>query len=359
MSGHDATIFAFPKGGISYNEPLYAAVERLGVTVREGVWSGSWLLREVRAGDLLHIHWPSFLYYDARSTRRTLVGLARFIVLLSWLRRRGVRIAWTAHNLYPHDGGRHVWAHRVARRFMVAVSSAIFAHGPSAAAIVGREFPGATGKLRLLPHGHWMGYYPDDISRAAARERLGIAAQDYVYAFVGTCKPYKNLEQLLRVFATVADGARLLVVGNFQSQQYLASIRELIASLPAARVQLEARFIDDAEMQVYLRAADSVMIPYREILTSGSAMLALGFARPVVVPRLGALVDLVDDSCGVLYDPDDPDGLRRAMAEIRGRSFDERAIQDRAREFRWEDAAQVVVDALGRPAGGVGQHARA
>lgn len=339
----EARIFAFPKTGISYNEPLYEAVEAFGVTVREGVWSGSWLLREMRAGDLMHVHWPSFLYYVPRARWRTLLGLLRFVTLLCILRARGVRVAWTAHNLYPHDGSGSLWMHRLARRFVVRIAEAVFVHGPSARRIVQDEFGVPPRKLRQIPHGHWIGYYPDTVSRKAARSHFGIASSRYVYAFVGTCKPYKNLEQLLRAFAVLPPGADLFIVGNFQSPDYLDHIRQLIATLGVNRVRLEPRFIEDDEVQMYLRAADAVVIPYREILTSGSAMLALSFGRPVVVPRLGALVDLVDASCGVFYDTNDTNGLVQALSEVRQRTYDEIRIQRHAGQFRWTDSAAELI----------------
>ena len=44
-------------------------------------------------------------------------------------------------------------------------------------------------------------------------------------------------------------------------------------------------FVPDGEVQHYLLAADAVVLPFKEILTSGSAMLALSFGRPVVAPH--------------------------------------------------------------------------
>ena len=43
---------------------------------------------------------------------------------------------------------------------------------------------------------------------------------------------------------------------------------------------------------MYLPATDLVVLPYRDILNSGSAVLALSFDRPVLVPRRGSLGDL-------------------------------------------------------------------
>jgi beta-1,4-mannosyltransferase len=65
---------------------------------------------------------------------------------------------------------------------------------------------------------------------------------------------------------------------------------------------------------VFLRAADAVVLPYRDVLTSGSAILAMTFGLPVVAPRIGCLPEALD-GCSILYDPDRPPGLRAALDE--------------------------------------------
>ncbi|MFX9042583.1 hypothetical protein ABTN45_19050, partial [Acinetobacter baumannii] len=93
-------------------------VRGCGVDVQEGIWAGRWLLRHLGPGDTLHLHWPSYFYYHPSSRWRSLVSLLRFFAISSLLRLRGARIVWTAHNLYPHDGARAEWMHRLARRFL-------------------------------------------------------------------------------------------------------------------------------------------------------------------------------------------------------------------------------------------------
>jgi glycosyltransferase involved in cell wall biosynthesis len=45
-------------------------------------------------------------------------------------------------------------------------------------------------------------------------------------------------------------------------------------------------------VQLFFRAADFVVLPYRDILNSGAALLALSFNRPVLVPNQGAMGEL-------------------------------------------------------------------
>jgi glycosyltransferase involved in cell wall biosynthesis len=326
-----------------YTRCFDAALRRLGVEVLQGEWSGRWLGRNIRRGDILNFHWPSFLYYHPGAPLRTWWHLLRFFVLMVALRARGAKIVWTAHNLYPHDSGRAVLAHRVGRRIIVALASFICAHGQIAAARVRREFSIPAVKLVLLEHGNWIGFYPNMIAREGARERLDIPQNAYVFLFVGLCKPYKNLEYLLRSHSALEDDSALWIVGHFQSQSYYAQVTRTAALIPARRTTIRNGLIAPEEIQLYLNACDAVVLPYREILTSGAAMLALSFGRPVVAPRMGTLEELITDECGVLYPPESDAALGEAMRIARERRFAPQKVIRRAEHFSWDRSALAFV----------------
>jgi glycosyltransferase involved in cell wall biosynthesis len=67
-------------------------------------------------------------------------------------------------------------------------------------------------------------------------------------------------------------------------------VRAAAGSSPAVRLELE--FLSPDRIAMVLRAADLVVLPYRAIQNSGSAILALSADRPVVVPELGAMTEL-------------------------------------------------------------------
>ena len=50
-------------------------------------------------------------------------------------------------------------------------------------------------------------------------------------------------------------------------------------------------YVPHDDVPLYFAAADVVVLPFRKVTTSGSALLALSLGRPVVAPRLGALRD--------------------------------------------------------------------
>ena len=56
------------------------------------------------------------------------------------------------------------------------------------------------------------------------------------------------------------------------------------------------------------------MLPFRDILTSGSAILALSHGRPVIAPAIGCLPETLPADAAILYDPDAPEALGAALA---------------------------------------------
>jgi glycosyltransferase involved in cell wall biosynthesis len=101
--------------------------------------------------------------------------------------------------------------------------------------------------------------------------------------------------------------------------------------------------VDDVDVQLYFEAADWVVLPYRDVLTSGSALLALSFGRPVVAPRRGCLADL-DETDGVLrYEPDHPGALAHALlhaTRLDAHCWRPRALAA-ARRADWGDIARA------------------
>lgn len=339
-------ILAFPKSSTAYNDCFSRAVEKAGVSVIEGVLSGGWLLDNVRRHDWIHLHWPSFAYANKGRLIAKACWFLRFAALLLLARMRGARVAWTAHNLWPHDRDRFPVLDVLGRHLVIRISAVIFVHGEEALRMLGERFPRARSKATVIPHGNWIEHYKWTCTRDTARRHLGIDVSSYVFLFVGLAKPYKNLDGLIRAFDCLDGDALLIIAGRFPDNAYCEEITRLAQG--NRRIAIHARFIPDEEIQYYLVASDAVVLPYREVLTSGAAMLAMSFGRPVVSVDLGSLRDLVTKDTGLLFSANDAQGLVEAMRECAKLSFDERVILDRARLFTYDDAARIVIDAFRR-----------
>ena len=61
---------------------------------------------------------------------------------------------------------------------------------------------------------------------------------------------------------------------------------------PHPRIRLHIGFVLAEEVQYFFLATDLVVLPFLEILNSGSALLALSFDRPLLVPAKGGMSEL-------------------------------------------------------------------
>ena len=69
-------------------------------------------------------------------------------------------------------------------------------------------------------------------------------------------------------------------------------------------------------MQIYFNASDACVLPYRRVTTSGAALLAYSFGKPIVAPAIGPFPDLITPERGVLFHPDKGD-LTDALCRVR------------------------------------------
>jgi glycosyltransferase involved in cell wall biosynthesis len=133
--------------------------------------------------------------------------------------------------------------------------------------------------------------------------------------FFGKVRPYKGVDTLLEAFAALPPelDAHLTVAGECGETPLAAELVEL-ASRSRDHVTLSLQWFSEEEASRLLQSADVVILPFREITTSGSAMLALGHGLPLVVPDLPGLADLPDDAV-IRYDQT-VQGLSTALADV-------------------------------------------
>jgi beta-1,4-mannosyltransferase len=231
--------------------------------------------------DYVHFHWPERVVARVgRSPRRFLIRLAR-VVALALARRRGARVVWTVHNDRPHDLGRH-WADRLTLWLFQHLVD-VFVVLSDAQAVTWRSR--ARGRPVLSsPHPLYQ-IAPVPVSTGTEEPR-------WTFTCFGEIRPYKGQLDLVRAFPSFAEpGQQLLIVGAARpDDSYSADLRRAVDATPGVR-WIDERLDDDA-LDACLRASQVVVLPYRRVLNSGSAMRALQLHRPVVLPDTPDFRDL-------------------------------------------------------------------
>ncbi|MBT2498954.1 glycosyltransferase [Agromyces sp. ISL-38] len=271
-----------------YNSRLYATIAADGCTVRDL----SYLRLFTRRVDVVHLHWPELTFLTGRPWR-VLARLLLFRAGLRVARRRGAtKLVWTVHNMASHERRTTPVLRAMHRRLLVEEVDGLLSLTEGGLDAARAAYPELVDKpSAVTPHGHYRDDYDFAASRAEARIDRGIRADATLVVSVGMIRTYKNIPDLVRTVVSVKNEHLLLTVAGKPATDALAEEIRSAAS-GDARVALDLAFQSDAAIASWLRAADLVVLPYRAIQNSGSAILALSADRPVVVPALGAMREL-------------------------------------------------------------------
>ena len=313
------------------------------VDVNNDFLSTRWLWAKRGQVDVLHFHWIQYHYLIAPQVGST-AALVHFLRKLVWARLLGYQIVWTMHNTLPHErAGGNIDV--VARRAMALLAHKVLVLCEDGIRQLAEQF-NRRKLVYLTPHGHFVGVYPDCVSRVQARARLNLRPNDFVYLFFGGVRPHKNIEALLETFADLpGENVRLLIVGGARGDE----IRQRVARLADAdhRVITVLDHVPDDDVQSYMKATDAVVLPFSQVLSSSSVIAAMSFGRPVIAPARGCVPEWVVDGCGFVYDPADPNGLRQAMLAAQDANLTAmgRAAYDRVLTYSWDVVAKRTLAA--------------
>jgi len=331
-----------------YQEQLAAGLADLDVEV-DGAVTGRFLLPWVlkHRADILHLHWLN-QFSAAKTEVRAVIKLASFIAELFLVKILGVRIVFTAHNLKPHEST-FPKIDLLCTALVCRLAHGTVAHGPTAKALLERtSHLKDRGKIVVIPYGNYMKASPNQISREDTRKQLGLPDRSLVFLFLGAIRPYKGVIDLIESFGSLkVEGAHLLIAGWPLNEEIA---EQVIAKCSVVEnTHLYPRYVGYEEHQVFMNAADVVVFPYKDILTSGAAVLAMSFGKACVAPRMGCIQDVLDEDGAFLYDPAESDGLYRALQRAAAKSRCELESMGThnllaAQEWSWEYVASRYLD---------------
>lgn len=223
--------------------------------------------------DVFHVHWPDSLLHGSSSLRNRLRrGLFRVLLVRLWLRRR-IAVVRTLHDAHGQRTGsrtdRALLA-RLDRRTTLWIR-------PNAATPVPH---GAT--TRTIEHGDFHAWFEAGGTGASVPGRL---------LYFGLIRPNKGVPDLIQAFTALPAGAdggadSLRVVGTPTSTDVGAEV--LLAALSDSRVTVSLGHLSKSELAAEVTQAELVVLPYQDLYGSEAAVLALSFARPILVPSTAA-----------------------------------------------------------------------
>ncbi len=265
-----------------------------------------------------------------------------------------IPIVWTAHNLVTHDSKKRSYDHEMTQLLISRLSGIVVMSEASACMLKDTYCVSKETRMLKLYHGHYADFYPNTVNRSDARDALGIKREEFVYLCLGALRRYKGHLQLIRAFAEGASpGSRLVIAGPCFTSDYLDELKLLVVQIcarcPDIKIDIHAAAVPEQELQLFFNAADVCVLPFVDVLNSGSLLLAMSFGIPVVAPRIGSIPEVAIAEYFEGYDPNAENGLGVAMQNALRRftknSLDSRSYIDRVKKlYSWDENAQKLLD---------------
>jgi len=290
---------------------------------------------------VFHLHWPDPAMGGARNRLPLFRSrIEEFTTKIDRFKKAGGLFFFTVHNKHSHTVT-YLDAEVDLHQRLLDLADRIFVHSSAAIDALAELYRIDIDKTRVIPHGNFRTAYPNTITQSEARMRIGLDKDDFVIGFIGQLRPYKGLETLIAAFQRLRSQqpcARLLIAGNSSWPTKKGYWTRRVQMMPG--VHIVENFIPDDDLQLYCIAADFICLPYSDILTSGSAQLALTYSRPLIVPALPTLAYLYEADAAVCYNPRDPSGLYTALMTAESMPSDDYqkyvdAADNLCAEFDW------------------------
>jgi D-inositol-3-phosphate glycosyltransferase len=300
---------------------------------------------------LFHILWNSKIQFFDRT------------LLMLYYKALGKRLALTAHNVnQAKRDSRDTWLNRATLTIQYHLCDHIFVHTQKMKNELLSDFRVKSNAVTVIRHPINNAFPETGLTSSQAKTRLGLGDSDKAILFLGRIKPYKGIEYLLPAFHTLAAEDRhyrLIIAGEVQrgNEAYLESLLNTMAlELERKQVLLRPHFIPDEDMELYLKGADVLVLPYKEIFQSGVLFLAYSFGLPVIATDVGSFRDeIVAGVTGYICRPADTSDLAATIgAYFRSDLYRRLDIhRDRIREYAktqhsWDAVADVTRNVYAR-----------
>jgi len=184
-------------------------------------------------------------------------------------------------------------------------------------------------------------------------ESLGLAGLGRTVTYVGGFGPHKNLERLVRVFASLSRhpefaDVRLIMVGEFAREvfhSHIGTIRTLVTELQIDDRVIFTGYLPDEELVLLLNRSTVLVLPS---LMEGFGLPAVEAAAcgcPVIATTASPLPALLGEG-GLYVDPESSEQLERAVCNVLASEPLQARMRDAglaaARRLTWDAAARQL-----------------
>jgi glycosyltransferase involved in cell wall biosynthesis len=307
------------------------------------------LVKGLRKVDIVHLHWISGYFTVPNHKYFTLLRsfiFINYLIFVKYITRK--KIVITLHNLLPHENQYPTIQHKTFE-LSLKLANAIIVHNNYSKKMACRMYNIDEKKVWVIPHGAFGSYYPNHISKEEARGILKISKNKFVMLFFGAIREYKGIEELLTISDNLLTDEKdlfIIIAGACADDNLKRRLTEFSNKFKQnSLVRIE--YIPDEDVQIFMNASDVGVLPYREITTSGALLLYMSFKKPVIVPDLEPMKELLQDA-GIYYKCGDNKDLQRTILKTKRGEYNLKEISQKvfaiSQKYQWNDSAEKTIE---------------
>jgi glycosyltransferase involved in cell wall biosynthesis len=293
-------------------------------------------------------------------------------LLMLYYKLLGKKIVLTAHNVNSaRRDSKDSALNRLTLRIQYQLADHIFVHTEQMKRELLNAFGVCAENVTVIPFGINNAVPNIDLTPAEAKRRLGIGEEEHTVLFFGAIRPYKGLEYLVEAFQQIASkrgGHRLIIAGEPKKgcEEYFDTVRQAVRTTSnVGQIIQKYEYVPDSETELYLKAADVMVLPYTQVFQSGVLFLAYSFGLPVLASDVGSFrEDIVEGETGFVCKACDANELAKTLERYFEsdlfRNLDSRRqkIRDYAsRSNSWQVVGEATRDVYLRVLGKVDEEA--
>lgn len=293
-----------------YITNFYRGLDPAFVQVIEKVKGGGQL-----EADVLHIQWPEAWTWNKKEKQHKL----KFILKCIFKRKfTGLKIVNTVHNLEPHK--KQSMFQKVIYWYILRSCDGFIHLTEAGRELFFQRYSWASHKKNAVIFHPCYKAQLTEITKNEARKELGLNSSHLRIVFFGRILPYKGANQLVDSYleSSHTTSSSLWIGGPSDTE----STKEIASKLSkGCQVEFSPGFVSDETLELQVKAADWVVLPYLGGLNSGVAIYALSCGTRAIVPDSSVMKEMAgvtqSDSFKYFSEGEFPEQLNSVLVQGR------------------------------------------
>ena len=196
---------------------------------------------------------------------------------------------------FPHSNN-FVLVNKLIRKYMAHIADKLQVHCTSAIDIMAPILNVEKNKFFIVNHPD---FPTERIEKDQAVDSLNqkyfankIKKDNIIFLMFGEIAEYKGIKEVIEIFNTLDQKKKLVIAGTVKkgNSKYF---NELLSSIKnEEQILVCNRRIPDEDVPLFLNSCDYAIFNYRNVLTSGSVVLAINYNKRIIIPSMGCLKEL-------------------------------------------------------------------